>query len=83
MLMPDVYRVFKFKKLKGVGSSKLASITPVAPIMKIKLDDERFVDSYDVADSIVKDENIAAMDWEDSEHLIRELFEKEFAFDGS
>ena len=67
-----------FKKLKGVSASKLSSLTPVAPLMKIDRDDSRFVSSYDVADSL-EGENLAAMDWEDFEHLIREIFEKEFS----
>ena len=67
-----------FKNLKGIGSSKLHSLSPIAPIIKIDRDDPRFVSSYDVADGIDENENIAAMDWQDFENLIRELFEKEF-----
>ena len=67
-----------FKILKGVGSSKLHSLSPVAPIMKIDREDTRFVCSYDVADDIDDSVNLAAMDWQDFENLVRELFEKEF-----
>ncbi|MCP3028342.1 restriction endonuclease [Halobacillus sp. A5] len=67
-----------FKKLKGIGSSKLHSLSPVAPIIKIDREDPRFVSSYEVAGGIDESENIAAMDWQDFENLIRELFEKEF-----
>lgn len=67
-----------FKSLKGVGSSKLHSLTPIAPILQISRDDSRFVSSYSLADSLEETDNLAAMDWEDFEHLIRELFEKEF-----
>ena len=67
-----------FKKLKGVGSSQLFRLTPVAPILKMNRNDSRFVSSYDVADNIDESVNLAAMDWQDFEHLIRELFEKEF-----
>ncbi|WP_188455842.1 restriction endonuclease [Virgibacillus oceani] len=67
-----------FKNLKGVGSSRLNSLTPIAPIIKIDRDDPRFVSSYDVSGSLDESENLAAMDWQDFEHLIRELFEKEF-----
>ncbi|RKJ17107.1 restriction endonuclease, partial [Butyricicoccus sp. 1XD8-22] len=41
-----------FKNLKGVGSSKLHSLAPIAPIIKINREDERFVSSYDVADTL-------------------------------
>jgi restriction system protein len=72
-----------FKTLKGVGSSKLHSLAPIPPILQMDRKDKRFVDSYAVADSIQEGDNLAAMDWEDFEHLIRELFEKEFAQDGA
>lgn len=68
-----------FKKLKGIGSSKLHSLTPIAPILKINKEDKRFVDSYNVANELNESVNIAAMDWKDFENLIREIFEKEFA----
>ncbi len=71
-----------FKNLKGVASSKLSSITPVQPILQISRTDKRFVEGYAVADSIDTSTNLAAMDWEDFEHLIRELFEKEFKTSG-
>ena len=71
-----------FKKLKGVGSSKLHSLTPIAPILKIEREDSRFVDSYDVVDGIDEGYNLASMDWEDFENLIREVFEKAYAETG-
>jgi restriction system protein len=71
-----------FHQLKGVGSSKLHSITPVAPIMQMCKDDRRFIPSYGVADQLREGFNLAAMDWEDFEHLIREIFEKEFTSSG-
>jgi len=71
-----------FKVLKGVGSSKLHGLAPIAPIMKISREDKRFVTPYNVADSVDVTTNIAAMDWQDFENLIRELFEKEFSSAG-
>ena len=71
-----------FKKLRGVSSSKLHSLTPIAPILQIDKDDRRFVSSYDVTSELDDNYNLAAMDWEDFEHLIRELFEKEFSAAG-
>ncbi|MBX9722377.1 MAG: restriction endonuclease [Candidatus Obscuribacterales bacterium] len=71
-----------FKILKGVGSSKLHSLTPIAPVLSISREDKRFVSSYQVSDNIYEFSNLAAMDWEDFEHLIREIFEKEFAQHG-
>lgn len=71
-----------FKSLKGVASSKLNSLTPVQPILQISRVDKRFVEGYAVANQIDNTSNLAAMDWEDFEHLIRELFEKEFQTGG-
>ncbi|MDD2901558.1 MAG: restriction endonuclease [Syntrophales bacterium] len=71
-----------FIKFKGIGSSKLHDMTPIAPIMKISRDDARFISAYDVASSLDESVNIAAMDWQDFEHLIREIFEKEFQQNG-
>ncbi len=71
-----------FKALKGVGSSKLHRLAPVAPIVTIQREDARFVAARGVVDDLDDSDNLAAMDWEDFEHLIRELFEKEFATGG-
>jgi len=71
-----------FKKLKGVGSSQLHGLAPVAPILQLDRSDSRFVDSYAVAGGLDESTNLAAMDWEDFEHLVRELFEKEFLSTG-
>ncbi len=71
-----------FRQLRGVGSSKLHSVTPVAPIVQLSREDHRFVQSYAVADQLNSGYNLATMDWEDFEHLIREIFEKEFSASG-
>ncbi|HEY0821737.1 MAG TPA: restriction endonuclease [Rhizobacter sp.] len=72
-----------FRAFKGVGSSKLSAMVPVAPVMQWNADDRRFVEGYGVADRLDDGVNLAAMDWEDFEHLIRELFEMEFAAHGA
>lgn len=71
-----------FKNLKGIGSSKLSGITAVQPIAQINKVDKRFVSSYDVADKLSEGDNLASMDWEDFEHLLREIFAKEFSTNG-
>ena len=71
-----------FRRLKGVASSKLSTLTPIQPILQISKTDKRFVKGYDVSHEIDDTTNLAAMDWEDFEHLIRELFEKEFQVGG-
>ena len=71
-----------FKSLKGISSSKLHSLTPVAPVLQLNRDDSRFISPYAVADSMDSSTNLAAMNWTDFEHLIRELFQKEFSIAG-
>lgn len=71
-----------FKSLKGVGSSKLHSLAAVAPIMQMRRNDGRFVSAQEIAQTLDESSNLAAMDWEDFEHLIRELFEQEFRTSG-
>lgn len=71
-----------FRGLKGVGSSKLSGLTPIKPILTISREDKRFVDSHNVADSFDSSTNIAAIPWDEFEHLIREIFEKEFSVNG-
>jgi restriction system protein len=71
-----------FKKLKGVMTADLSEHSPVAPIMTIDKNDNRIVESRDVLEGLAENENLAAMDWADFEHLIRELFEKMFVQNG-
>lgn len=71
-----------FKSLRGVGAAKLHGLSAVAAIMPLQREDARFVQAYAVAEGLEAGMNLAAMDWEDFEHLIRELFEKEFKSTG-
>ena len=71
-----------FKALKGIASAKLSGLVPVPPIMQMSREDGRFIAAYEVASSLNAGVNLAAMDWEDFEHLIREIFEKEFSTGG-
>lgn len=70
-----------FKNLKGIGSSVLNRLISIQPILSIFDSDRRFVDSKNIPTNEFT--NLALMNWEDFEHLIRELFEKEFNNDGS
>lgn len=71
-----------FKQLKGVGSSKLHGLSAIAPIISINKEDSRFISSYEVVEGLSEADNLAAMDWQDFENLIREVFEKEFVSSG-
>jgi restriction system protein len=71
-----------FKALKGVSGAKLHGLSPIPPIMAMSREDERFVAAHDVVDGLGEQDNLAAMDWEDFEHLVREVFEAEFVVSG-
>ncbi len=71
-----------FKHLKGVAATTLIDLTPIPPVMQLDKTDKRFIEGRVVADHLDNSVNLAAMHWEDFEHLIRELFEKEFGTSG-
>lgn len=71
-----------FKSLKGVSASTLSALAPIAPILQLNRSDRRFVDARDTLNAVDSATNLAAMDWEDFEHLVRGVFEKEFAARG-
>ena len=72
-----------FRALKGVGSSKLAGMASVVPILRLNRDDERFIASHDAIGAVGEETNIAAIPWEEFEFLVRDIFEKEFSTKGS
>jgi len=67
---------------RGITAGPLAMLAPVRPIMELNRDDDRFVESKEILDHLRPEDNLAAMEWEDFEHLIRELFEQYFAKTG-
>ena len=71
-----------FKSLKGIGASELSSVTAIMPIRNIDKDDKRFIDAYEILDTVNSGTNLAAIKWQDFENLIREVFEKEFSKNG-
>ncbi len=71
-----------FRALKGIAAPTLISLAPVPPIMHLNKDDPRFVASHNVSSSLDGGTNIAAIGWEEFEHLVREIFEAEFTKDG-
>ncbi len=69
-----------FKSMKGVSAAKLADITPIQPVLTFNKKDKRFIEGKDI--KMNSGTNLASMDWEDFEHLVRELFEMEFSKNG-
>lgn len=71
-----------FKSLKGVSAATLSSLSPIPPVMEMDTEDRRFIEAREVGSGINQGTNLACISWEDFEHLVRELFEKEFASRG-
>ena len=66
------------KMLKGISTPSFNNLTPIRPIFSYNKDDDRFIDSIDVDQNLAESTNLAAMDWEEFEHLVAQLFEWEF-----
>ena len=82
LVLEDIDPKSWFKRMKGISAQTLALTTAIAPIISISKEDSRFIDGYAVADNLNDSVNLAAMDWQDFENLIREIFEKEFSTTG-
>ena len=80
--LADVDAKACFRKLKGISGARLAAMSPVRPILQMNREDKRFINARPVMDALDNSTNLAAMDWEDFEQLIRDVFEKEFSGDG-
>jgi len=71
-----------FKSLKGVSAASLASLAAIPPVMEMDTEDRRFIEAREVGSGIDEGTNLASISWDDFEHLVRELFEREFASRG-
>lgn len=72
-----------FTALSGTSAGDAYETAPVLPSLRLQTDDKRFIEPRETLQKMARGENLAAMDWEDFEHLVRELFEREFAANGS
>lgn len=72
-----------FKSLKGVSAVSLSALVAVRPILDLNRTDSRFVVERSIVGEIGDRMNLAAMDWEDFEHLVREIFAQEFSGQGA
>ena len=72
-----------FDNLHGKSAGRLIEIIPIEPVLALNRKDSRFVNAKEILSGLGAETNLAAMDWQDFEHLIRELFEKEFSGRGA
>lgn len=71
-----------FRRFNGLSARNISENIPVKPIMTINREDKRFIENRDVIGSVDNRTNLASMAWEDFEHFVRDLFEKEFVTSG-
>jgi hypothetical protein len=75
--------IVAFENLHGKSAGRLIEIIPIEPVLSLNRNDSRFVNAKEILKDLGAETNLAAMDWQDFEHLIRELFEKEFSGKGA
>jgi restriction system protein len=68
-----------FRALHGVFIFAVDEVAPIEPQVRLDKTDDRFVEGKDVLEGMAQGQNLATMDWQDFEHLIRELLSKEYA----
>jgi restriction endonuclease len=67
-----------FRALRGAYVYSTDETVPIEPQIRLDKKDDRFVQGKEVLEGMAQGQNLATMDWQDFEHLIRELFAKEF-----
>jgi len=71
-----------FRHLKGIAVPSFDSISPIRPVFVLNKSDDRFVAARELDSLLAPEANLAAMPWEDFEHLVAQVFEWEFAKEG-
>lgn len=71
-----------FRSSKGIAAASIANVTPIQPVQMLNKDDDRFIEGYNVVENLDEGVNLAAIDWQDFENLIREVFAEEFSSTG-
>ena len=67
-----------FRALRGAYVYSTQEIVPIEPQIRLDKKDDRFVEGKEVLEGMAQGQNLATMDWQDFEHLIRELLAKEY-----
>ncbi len=65
-----------FRALRGAFVYSTEDIVPIEPQIRLDKSDKRFVAGRDILDGMAQGQNLATMDWQDFEHLIREVWRK-------
>ena len=71
-----------FLSFKGLSAGSLIKLAPVRPIMKLNREDGRIIEAANVLDELDQHRNLATMEWQDFEVLVRDIIGKEFSHEG-
>lgn len=71
-----------FRYFKGIATPSVENVIAIKPIFDLDMNDRRIVAGKNVSESLDPNANLAAMPWDDFEHLVRQLFEWEFGNKG-
>lgn len=74
--LPDVDALAAFQHFRGQSAFVVDDVVPMKPDLVLDRNDPRFVAGKEVMEGLEAQMNLATMDWQDFEHLIRELFER-------
>ena len=72
-----------FRAWRGISAKVLSDMIAVQPIVVFDKNDRRIIESKDVLGERTKGGNLATLDWQEFEHLVRQLFELEFKATGA
>lgn len=68
-----------FQYLKGIKTTNPSYPTPIRPIIKFDLNDDRLIATKDIKSLLDQGQNLANMPWEDFEHLVAQILAEEFS----
>jgi HJR/Mrr/RecB family endonuclease len=72
-----------FRAWKGIAGARMHELSAVRPILNLDRNDSRLRPDQDVMDRMDDRSNLASMEWQDFEHLVRQVFALEFARPGA
>lgn len=80
--LPNVDVFAAFQHLRGQSAFVVDDVIAIKPQLVLNRDDPRFIAAKDVIQGLNSRTNLATMDWQDFEHLIRDLFERLYQGNG-
>ena len=71
------------KSFKARVAGEFINISPVTPMLKFDKKDNRLIEVEDIINELSESTNLALMEWEKFEYIVRDLFSKMFSESGA